>query len=150
MTRQTVIDLNNFLTDNGYYCRDDFEVVNEMLIDTWDNKLQESIIKDIKEKIKGAEILKTKSLFDIVSDEQGAALYKSFFELTDKDEKIEVVIKLVVNHKKGVIYLGSRHAENEQYMGQSKILKQVYRELKKANNQFGYFQAVDFFAFKIV
>jgi hypothetical protein len=149
MTRDTVIELNNFLTDNGYYDRDDFEKVNEIIIDTWDNKLQEAIIKDVKEKIIGTEIQKTKSLFDIVSDEQGATLYKSFFELTDKEEKIEIIIKLVVNHDKGVIYLGSRHADKEQYTGQSKLLGQVYRKLKNADNQFGYFRPVDFFTFKI-
>src|SRR5688572_6510536 len=149
MTQDTVIELNNFLTDNGYYDRDDFEKVNEIIIDSWDNKLQGSIIEDLREKISGTEIQKTRSVFDIVSDEQGAALYKSFFELTDKDEKIEIIIKLVVNHDKGVIYLGSRHAEKEQYAGQSKLLGQVYRTLKNADNQFGYFRPVDFFTFKI-
>ena len=123
--------------------------MNEIIIDIWDNRLQESIIEDVKEKIRGIEIRKTKSLFDIVSDEQGATLYKSFFELTDKDEKIEIIIKLVVNRDKGVIYLGSRHADKEQYPGQSKLLGQVYRTLKNADNQFGYFRPVDFFAFKI-
>lgn len=149
MTRDTVIELNNFLTDNGYYDRDDFEKVNEIIIDSWDKKLQGAIIEDLREKISGTEIQKTRSVFDIVSDEQGAALYKSFFELTDKDEKIEIIIKLIVNHDKGVIYLGSRHADKEQYVGQSELLRRVYRELKKADNQFGYFRPVDFFTFKI-
>ncbi|MBS1509053.1 MAG: hypothetical protein JSS79_20615 [Bacteroidetes bacterium] len=149
MTRETVIDLNNFLADHKYYDRDDVENVNKIIIDAWDDRLQESIIKDLKERISGAEIRKTKSLFDIASDEQGAPLYKAFFELTDKGEGIEVIIKLIVNHDKGIIYLGSRHAGSEQYMGQSKLLGEIYRELKKADSQFGYFRPVNFFTFKI-
>ena len=149
MTRDTVAELNNFLIDNKYYDRDDFDKVNEIIIDTWDSRLEESIIKDLKEKIRGTEVYKTRSLFDIASDEQGATLYKSFFELTDVKEKIEIIVKLIINHDKAVIYLGSRHAEKEQYGGQSKLLGQVYKELKKADNQLGYFKPADFFTFRI-
>lgn len=149
MTRATVIELDKFLTQNKYYDREDFDEMNEFVIETWGKKLQDSIIKDLQGQIHDAEIHKSNSLFDIASDEQGATLYKSFFELTDKGEKIEIVVKLIVNLDKAFIYLGSRHADKEQYTGQSKLLGQVYRELKKADKQFGYFNPVDFFTFKI-
>ncbi|MEI6680861.1 MAG: hypothetical protein WCL21_19790 [Mariniphaga sp.] len=149
MTQQTLKELNNFLSDNKYYDSEESEKVNKLIFDSWDSKIKDSLIEDLKVKIKGIEIQKTRSLFDIESDEQGAALYKSYFNLVDKNEKVEIVIKLIVNLDKAFIYLGSNHADKEIYDGKSKILRTVYTVLKNAEKQFGYFCPENFYKFKI-
>jgi len=149
MTRQITTELNQFLFHHNYYNYDDYDFVNKSVITLWDDKLQNSIIYDLKQKIKGVEIKKTRSLFDIFSDEQGATLYKIFFEIINNNEKIEVIVKIIVNYNKAMIYLSSIHADMDNYLGQSRLLGQLYKELKKAENKIGYFLPLDFYKFEI-
>jgi hypothetical protein len=83
----------------------------------------------------------------MISDEHGAPLYKLFLDLKDGDERIEVIVKLVINLDMAVIYLGSKHANENKFEGKSKTLKTVFKELKKADKNFGYFLPIDFYKF---
>nr|WKN38290.1 hypothetical protein K4G66_06190 [Tunicatimonas sp. TK19036] len=152
MTKDSIIDLDRYLEKKGYYAMNpiiNLDEINQSILDQWDNHLKDSIVNDLKRKLKEVEIIKTRSLFDLISDEQGATLYKLFLDLKDEDEKIEVIIKLIVSYELAVIYLGSRHANENKYIGKSKILKMVFKELKKADENFGYFHPIDFYKFMI-
>jgi hypothetical protein len=76
--------------------------------------------------------MQARSIFEIESgDEQGATIFKSFIVLTDQNEKMDVVIKLSVNHNNGFIYLGANHTHEDKYTGSSITLKQLFTQLKK-------------------
>ena len=150
MTKDSIVKLDRYLDrkyDNPMDPNINLDEINQSILDQWDSNLQTSIIYDLERKLKEIEIIKTQSLFDLISDEQGATLYKLFLELKDREEKIEVIVKLIVNYKLAVIYLGSRHANENKFSGKSKILEIVFKELKKADQDFGYFHPIDFYKF---
>jgi hypothetical protein len=150
MTKNSIYELDKFLEENDYYSLDhknNVDEINQLILDKWDKNLQDGIINDLKLKLKGIEIIKTRSLFDMISDEHGAPLYKLFLDLKDGDERIEVIVKLVINLDMAVIYLGSKHANENKFEGKGKTLKTVFKKLKKADKNFGYFLPIDFYKF---
>ena len=148
-TKVAVNELDRFLEEKGYYSleRDkNIEGDNQFILEKWDANLRDSIVRDLRQKFSDIEIVKTRSLFDLISD-QGVTLYKLFLDLRDKDEVIEIIVKLIINYNKAVIYLGSRHANERKLKGKSKVLKSILKELKKADRDFGYFLPVDFYTY---
>ncbi len=149
MTKDEINELTKFL-DNFDMSIDDqegIEKINKLILDTWDKRIEESVSRELIQKLGDVEIKKTRSHFDLVSDEQGATVYKLFFDIGDKDEKIEAIVKFVLYHNKSGIYLGSRHASEETYKGKSKILGRLFKFLKTADKDFGFFHPVDFYEF---
>ncbi|WPP51720.1 hypothetical protein [Catalinimonas niigatensis] len=152
MTKDSIIELDRYLEKNGYYSIDpgkNVDSINQTILDQWNSHLQDSITNDLKWKLKEIEIIKTRSLFDLFSDEQGVTLYKLFLDLKDGEEEIEVIVRLIINYKLAVIYLGSRHANEDKYKGESRTLRMIFKELKKSDKDFGYFHPIDFYKFTV-
>ena len=149
MTQETVRELNAYLEKNNFYSAKESDDINRRIMRSWDEKLQNAITFDLKTAVPGIKIKKINSLFNIISDEQGATTYKLFLELQDGLETVEVIIKLILNYEKAQIYLGSRHATDDLYSGSSIPLRDVFTELKKADRKFGYFLPTDFYRFTI-
>ena len=88
---------------------------------------------------------KKNSRFDIQdNDAQGATIWKSFVTLTDKNEKMDVVISFIVNHDNAFIYLGTSHSNLDRYSGTSDALKRLFKQLNK-NEKVGHFFQTKFY-----
>lgn len=138
LTRKIIRDLDDYLTTGDYYPKtidsgDNIEL-NKIVEDNWKDKIEKSLTADFRQLLikENLKVEQTKSRFDIQdNDAQGAAIWKSFVTLTDKEEKMDVVINFVVNHDNAFIYLGTSHTNLDMYTGTSEILKSLFNHFKK-------------------
>ena len=150
VTRKIIKDLFDFLTNGDYYSKTtdsgDNEELNRPVSDIWRNKIEDGLTADFKRILAGdINVEQKNSRFDIQdNDAQGATIWKSFVTLTDKNEKMDVVISFIVNHDNAFIYLGTSHSNLDRYSGTSDALKRLFKQLKK-NEKVGHFFQTKFY-----
>jgi hypothetical protein len=151
LTRKIIMDLDAYLTTGDYYPKTidsvDNNELNKIINDNWRDKIEKSITADFKHLLtnENLKVEQTKSRFDIMdNDAQGATNWKSFVTLTDKEEKMDVVINFAVNHDNAFIYLGTSHTNLDKYSGTSEILKGLFKQLK-TNEKVGHFFQTKFY-----
>ena len=150
VTRKIIKDLFDFLTNGDYYSKTtdsgDNEELNRPVSDIWRNKIEDGLTADFKRILAGdINVEQKNSRFDIQdNDAQGATIWKSFVTLTDKNEKMDVVISFIVNHDNVFIYLGTSHSNLDRYSGTSDALKRLFKQLKK-NEKVGHFFQTKFY-----
>lgn len=136
-TQKVIAELDEFLTANGYYTKANIEEeiynINASINPVWQTKIGEALHVDLRSMLSNdnLQVKQTRSIFEIISDEQGATIFKSFLDLTDQNETMSVVVNLAVNHNNGFIYLGQSHTHENKYIGNSKTLERLFNELKK-------------------
>lgn len=136
-TQKAIIELDKYLTENGYYTKATFEEetdnINTSVNVNWQTKIEEVLRVDLIAMLhnEDLQVKQTKSIFDIQSDEQGAAIFKSFLELTNQNETMDVVVNLNIYHGIAFIYLGGSHTHEDKYTGDSKTLGVLFTALKK-------------------
>jgi hypothetical protein len=144
-TYQTTFDLDNYLKDNGYFDGEEETIVNQKVFALWDTKFKSAIIADIKSKFDNVEIDFLTSEFELTSQgTQGACLFFQHVVISDKInlEFIKVFIKTLVNYNKTSIYLDSIYATVDKWQGKSEQLKNIFDQLKTADDNFGYFNPI--------
>jgi hypothetical protein len=130
-------ELDDYLTENGCYSKvtteEEMEKTNTSVKSKWQSKIEEALRMDLRTMLQNnnLQVKQTGSIFEIISDEQGATIFKSFFDLTDQDETMSVVVNLIVNHNNGFIYLGQSNTHESNYTGNSKTLERLFNTLKK-------------------
>jgi hypothetical protein len=132
-----ITELDEYLTATGCYAKantdEEIENINTSVNANWQIKIEEALSSDLRTILHNdnLQIKQTRSIFEIMSDEQGATIFKSFLDLTDQDETMSVVVNLIVYHNNGFIYLGQSHTHESKYTGNSKTLERLFNELKK-------------------
>jgi hypothetical protein len=151
LTRKIIGDLDIYLTTADHYPKTvdsgDNNELNKIINDNWRDKIEKSLTEDFRQLLanQNLKVEQTKSIFYIEdNDAQGATIWKSFVTLTDKEEKMDVVINFVVNHNNAFIYLGTSHTNLEKYTGTSEILKGLFKQLK-TNEKVGHFFQTKFY-----
>ena len=92
VTRKIIRDLFDYLIKADYYSKTtesaDNEELNRLISDNWKNEIEEGLRADFKRILfNDIEVEQRDSRFDIQDNEaQGAAIWKSFVGLTDKNE----------------------------------------------------------------
>lgn len=130
-------ELDRYLTEEDYYSKatsdDEIGNINTSIKSKWQFKIEGALRTDLKTMLQNndLQVKQTRSIFEIVSDEQGATIFKSFLDLTDQNETMSVVVNLIVNHNNGFIYLAQSHTHENKYTGNSKTLERLFNELKK-------------------
>lgn len=136
-TEKIIIELEEYLTANRFYTRaaieEELPFINTTVNTVWIDKFEEALRTDLTAMLNNSDLQvnQTKSTFDIQSDEQGAAIFKSFLELTDQNETMDVVVNLNIYHGIVFIYLGGSHTHEDKYTGDSKTLGLLFATLKK-------------------
>lgn len=136
-TKKIINELYEYLTVNNCYAKvnsiEEMASVNASINSNWQFKIEEALRTDLKTILQNndLQVKQTRSIFEIISDEQGATIFKSFLDLTDQNETMSVVVNLAVNHNNGFIYLGQSHTHENKYIGNSKTLERLFNELKK-------------------
>ncbi len=144
-TYQTSFDLDNYLRGNGYFDGQEETIVNTKVLALWDTKIKVAIVADIKSKFDNVEVDFVTSEFELTSeDNQGACLFFQKVVISDKInlEFIKAFIKTLVNYTKTSIYLDSSYASVDKWEGKSKQLKAIFKKLKTADKNFGYFNPI--------
>lgn len=150
VTRKIIKDLFGQLTNEDCYSKTtdsgDNEELNKIVNDNWKSRIEKGLTADFKRILTtDIEVKQTNSRFDIEdNDAQGATIWKSFITLTDKNEKMDVVINFIVNHDNAFIYLGTSHTNLDRYAGTSEILKGLFKQLK-TNEKVGHFFQTKFY-----
>lgn len=145
-TCKVTLDLFSYLNTNDYFEEKEEITANQQILELWDPKLKSAIIQDIKSKFDSLEIDFLSSDFQLTSeDNRGACLFFHKIIITDKRslEFIKAFIKTLVNHNKTTIYLDSIYANSDKWEGNSKDLKLIYKKLKIADKEFGYFNPIN-------
>ena len=149
-TQKVIAELDEFLTANGYYTKanieEEIDNINAFINTTWQAKIEEALRADLSAMLDNdkLQVKQTRSIFEIISDEQGAAIFKSFLDLTDQNETMNVVVRLNVYHKIVFIYLGISHTHEDKYTGASETLTQLFTKLK-TKEQIGNFSHSKFY-----
>ncbi len=144
-TYQVTSNLVNYLQDNNYFDGENESKVNQQILSLWDTKFKSAIISDVKSKFENIEIDFISSDFELTSpDNQGVCLFSHKVVISDKInlEFIKAFIKTFVNYDKTTIYLDSSYAAVEKWEGISEKLKLVFKKLKTADKDFGYFKPI--------
>jgi len=145
MTQEVIAALDEYLVANNYYAKASVDEetgdINTFINNTWKNRIEDALSTDLKKALhnNNLQLKQTQSIFDIKSDEQGATIFKSFLELTDQNETMNVVVNLIVNHNNAFIYLGTSHTHHDKYTGSSKTLGKLFTELKKSEQAGNFF-----------
>ena len=135
--KKVIAELNEYLAANNCYSEvnseEEIENINSFVNVNWQSKIEAALRNDLRTILhnNNLQIEQTRSIFEIISDEQGATIFKSFLDLTDQDETMSVVVNLIVYHNNGFIYLGESHTHENKYTGNSKTLERLFNELKK-------------------
>lgn len=143
-TQKVITELDEYLTANGYYTKATIEEgidnINASINTMWQTKIEEALRADLRAMLdhNNLQVKLTRSVFEIISDEQGATIFKSFLDLSDQSETMDVVVSLNVYHKIAFIYLGASHTHEDRYTGASETLRQLFTKLK-AKEQVGNF-----------
>jgi len=151
ISRTTIKELNDYLRTEDFFPKGIEErgngELNKSIKSKWKNKIEEALKTDFRQ-IPGAEqiqVNQTDSLFEITDREShGATIWKSFLNLTDKNETMNVVVSFVVNHDNSFIYLGESHTNLDKYPGTSEPLKRLFKTLKQ-NEKVGHFFQTKFY-----
>ena len=152
-TKKVIAELDEYLTANNCYSKvnstEEMASVNASVNSSWQFKIEEALRTDLKTILQNndLQVKQTRSIFEIMSDEQGATIFKSFLDLADQNETMSVVVNLVVNHNNGSIYLGQSHTHENKYTGNSKTLERLFNELKKTE-QIGHFFHTNLYQFQ--
>lgn len=148
-TYNTTLELDNFLTQNGYFDEEDenkIAEINQNIASSWQGKYESSISKDIKSKFKDIEIAFGYSIFRLSDDSSqgGPCTFVHYSRLSEKrlSESLNVLIKTLVNYKKTIVCLDSEYANIEKYDGNSKALHTIFNILKTSEKDPGYFNPV--------
>lgn len=151
VTRKIIRDLHNYLDNGNHYSNTinsrSNDELNKTINDNWKNKIGDGLALDFKRilKTENIDVDHKKSLFWIEdNDAQGATIWKSFVLLTNKNEKMDVVISFMVNHDNAFIYLGASHSNLDRYSGASETLERFFKKLK-ANEKMGHFLQTKFY-----
>jgi hypothetical protein len=151
MSRKIINDLDKYLANMNLYQKTsdspDYEELKRSVNDTWKNKIRDGLILDFKSILsdENIDVEQDNSRFDLNDDDaQGATIWKSFITLSDKNEKIDVVVNFVVNRNNAFIYLGNSHAHLDKYSGASKTLKRLFKLLEN-NKKVGHFFQTRFY-----
>lgn len=146
-TEDAIIQLDRYLTENGYY---DLETVdnntNEFIISEWQNYLKVSIEKDFPRKDR-LQILFKDSVFHLIDErQQGACMFTQLAEIEDNSftENLKIIFKSIVNYNKTYVFLDSCYANQKKYEGNSKLLFKLFNTLKSADKISGYFTPLFF------
>lgn len=148
--QKVIAELDEYLTSNGFYAsatsEEKIENINISINANWQTKIEEALRIDLRAMLHNddLQVKQTKSIFDIISDEQGATVFKSFLDLTDQNETMGVVVRLNIYHRIAFIYLGTSHTHEEKYTGTSETLRQLFIKLK-AREQVGNFSHSKFY-----
>jgi hypothetical protein len=155
VTRKIINDLDKYLVNMNLYQKTsdspDYEELKKNVNDTWKNKIRDGLILDFKSILHDENIYveQYNSRLDLNDDDaQGATMWKSFITLSDKNEKIDVVVNFVVNRNNAFIYLGNSHTHLDKYSGASKTLKRLFK-LLKINEKVGHFLQTRFYDLKL-
>jgi len=151
LTRKTIKDFHDFLKKENFYSRtreqNGIDELNEKVNENWKAKIEDAIAVDFKRILNNSnlQIRQEKFKFEIRNMENhGATTYKSFLTITDNQDKMDVVIDLIVNVDNSFIYLGSSHTDLEKYNGTSKPLRRLFTVLRH-NEKIGHFYYTKFY-----
>lgn len=142
--RKFVSELNNELLSSKYYQNEDEILTNEMIHTQWKERFFIAVSHSIHEAFGNLQIEMSRSNFEINSeDEQGATVFKAFLNISEGKENIQIIVKTLINLNKTKTYLGSRHAIENKFEGSSRKLASLFKILKQADQQIGYFNPID-------
>jgi hypothetical protein len=143
---ESISKFEHFLRDHGYFEENDdnLETLNEQVLSKWDMPIKEAITNDFKAHL-NISIGKIINLFDLYAD-QGATVFVSFVTLIDDNstESLQVIIKAIVGQNKILTYLDSAYANVRSYSGHSSRLSKIFKTLKQADKNQGYFNPISF------
>jgi len=148
-TRSVLKDLDKYLSVENLYLlpSDQNESVNISIHNEWRDKIEAALKADFQRMFKTNVIdtIQKKSILTIEDpDEHGATIWKSFVELSDGEEYLNVVIKFTVNHDFAFIYLGASHTHLDAYDGSSVPLRKLFDRLNQ-NEKIGRFHHTSFY-----
>jgi hypothetical protein len=107
-TKKVIAELDEYLTANNCYSKvnstEEMASVNASINSSWQFKIEAALRNDLRTILhnNNLQIEQTRSIFEIMSDEQGATIFKSFLDLTDQNETMSVVVNLIVYHNNGL------------------------------------------------
>lgn len=149
LTSELDKELYQYLKNENYYSErtlGEIKKLNSFINQTWSRKLWEALDLDLKVILNDPNIQTRQiaSVFEIENDRsQGATTFLSQIELIDRDQKMDIVVNLIVSHN-AFIYLGKSHAHLSEYPGSSKALQKLFWALKQ-NERIGHFFQTKFY-----
>lgn len=150
MTRILLKDLDKYLRAGNLYSlpHNQNEPAGISIHSKWKDKIDAALKADVKHMFKTDMIdaVQKKSIFTIEDpDEQGATIWKSFVELNDGEERLDVIVKFIVSHDIAFIYLGASHTHLDAYSGSNIALRNLFDRLKQ-KEKIGSFYQTNFYA----